>query len=204
MLGDYDAVMDLPGCVLAKELIEAYPDAKVLLTIRDYESWEHSMKDSIWCLDMWTLFRLCRTLGLTQLAPVMRLVHVVFRVHNGNNYGGPIAKEAYEKHYDTVRSLVPAGRILEIDTESDLTWGPLCDFLGDSIPKEQYPKLREEKAMRQNLEKAWWSMVRYTILMILLPGMVTVTSVMMYLYAGEITMFRDNKILGPLKGYLDS
>ncbi|KAF1850573.1 uncharacterized protein K460DRAFT_17965 [Cucurbitaria berberidis CBS 394.84] len=203
LLGDYDAIMDLPGCVFAKELIEAYPEAKVILTNRSYADWEQSMQESIWCLDTWRLFTLCRTLNITQLAPLMRLVHSVFRVHNGNNYGGPVAKSAYEKHYDTVRSSVPKDRLLELDTDSDLKWEPLCRFLGNEVPQEQYPSLNEEKAMQKNLENAWWGMVQYLLLMLLLPGLVTVGAVFCYIHRDDLQVLRDDWILGPLKSYLD-
>lgn len=33
------AVSDWPACAFAKELIEAYPEAKVILTVRDVDSW---------------------------------------------------------------------------------------------------------------------------------------------------------------------
>lgn len=33
------AVCDWPACAFAKELIEAYPNAKVILTTRDVDSW---------------------------------------------------------------------------------------------------------------------------------------------------------------------
>lgn len=33
------AVCDWPACAFAKELIEAYPEAKVILTNRDVDSW---------------------------------------------------------------------------------------------------------------------------------------------------------------------
>lgn len=204
LLGDFDAAMDLPGCIFAKELIKAYPDAKVILTARNYESWEHSMKESIWCLDTWNLFTLCRTLNITQLAPLMQLVHSVFRVHNGNIYGGLGARSSYEKHYKTVRSLVPEERLLELNTDSDLTWEPLCSFLGHSMPKEPYPKLNEEKAMRKNLENAWWGMVQYLVLMILLPGLVTLGALFIYVYIDEVRVLRDDWVISPLRSYLET
>lgn len=203
LLSDYDAVMDLPGCIFAKELIEAYPDAKVILTKRRYEDWEQSMQESIWCLDTWKLFRLCRILNITQLAPLMRLVHSVFRVHNGNQYGGSAARSAYEKHYSFVRSLVSKERLLELDTDVELRWKPICEFLGVDVPKEQYPTMHEEKAMRKNLEAAWWSMVRYVVLMLLLPGLVTVGAIIMYWYAEELRVLRDEWVLGPMKAYIE-
>lgn len=39
LLGDCQAVCDWPACAFAKELVEAYPDAKVILTTRDLDSW---------------------------------------------------------------------------------------------------------------------------------------------------------------------
>ncbi|KAI4649087.1 hypothetical protein J4E93_003399 [Alternaria ventricosa] len=195
LLADFDVVMDLPGCVFASELVKAYPDAKVILTKRRYEDWEQSMQDSIWCLDTWRLFTLCRQLNITQLAPLMRLIHSIFRVHNGNNYGGPAAKSAFDQHYDTVRSLVPQNQLLELDTDTDLGWEPLCEFLGKAVPKEGFPKTSEDKAMRKGLESAWWGMVQYFLMLILLPGLVVVGSAMLYTYADEVRAYRDGWLM---------
>ncbi|KAI4916136.1 hypothetical protein J4E85_010223 [Alternaria conjuncta] len=195
LLADYDVVMDLPGCVFASELVKAYPDAKVILTKRRYEDWEQSMQDSIWCLDTWRLFTLCRQLNITQLAPLMRLVHSIFQVHNGNNYGGPAARSAFDQHYDTVRSLVPRSQLLELDTDGELKWEPLCDFLGKTVPKEGFPKTSEDKAMRKGLENAWWGMVQYFVMLILLPGLVVFGSAMLYTYADEVRAYRDGWLM---------
>ncbi|KAI4643465.1 uncharacterized protein J4E78_009935 [Alternaria triticimaculans] len=195
LLADYDVVMDLPGCVFASELVKAYPEAKVILTKRRYEDWEQSMQDSIWCLDTWRLFTICRQLNITQLAPLMRLVHSIFQVHNGNQYGGPAAKSAFDQHYDTVRSLVPQSQLLELDTDGTLKWDPLCKFLGKAVPKEGFPKTSEDKAMRKGLEGAWWGMVQYFVMLILLPGLVVVGSAMLYTYADEVRSYRDGWLM---------
>lgn len=39
LLGHCQAVCDWPAVAFAKELIEAYPEAKVILTTRDVDSW---------------------------------------------------------------------------------------------------------------------------------------------------------------------
>ena len=36
---DYGACLDFPSCNYYKELMKAYPDAKVILTVRDAKSW---------------------------------------------------------------------------------------------------------------------------------------------------------------------
>ncbi|KAH8725376.1 hypothetical protein GQ44DRAFT_707000 [Phaeosphaeriaceae sp. PMI808] len=203
LLADYDVVMDLPGCVFAKELIEAYPEAKVILTTRDYTAWEQSMQESIWCLCTWRLFALARYFGITEMAPLMRLIHSVFRVHNGNTYGGPQTSAAFEKHYATVRSLVPEDRLLEINPD-DTTWDPVCTFLNRKVPKEAYPKMHEEKAMRQNLENTWWDVMYYFIWMLVLPGSVIGLGIVFYLQADAFREMRDHYVLQPLKEYLSS
>ena len=39
IFNDYGACLDFPSCNYYKELMVAYPDAKVILTVRDSESW---------------------------------------------------------------------------------------------------------------------------------------------------------------------
>lgn len=48
MLGAYDAVSDLPTVLFADELIAAYPEAKVLLTVREAEDRVVSMQRTIY------------------------------------------------------------------------------------------------------------------------------------------------------------
>jgi hypothetical protein len=206
LLGDCDTVADLPGCIFAQQLLEAYPEAKVILTTRAYDDWEASMQESLWCFLTWRLFAACRVLGLTQMAPLMRFLHAVFRVHNGNHYGGPAARDAYKTHYDTIRSLVPAERLLEVEAEKELGWERLCAFLGNgrTPPSMEYPKTVEDAAMRATLEKAWRGMVRYMAMMVVLPGLVVVLAVAFFFYYSELVALRDEWVLGPLKAYLDA
>jgi hypothetical protein len=202
LLSEYDVVMDLPGCIFAKDLIEAYPDAKVILTTRDYADWESSMQESIWCLCTWRLFALARYFNVTQMAPLMRLMHSVFRVHNGNTYGGAKSKAAYDQHYATVRDLVPKDRLLEIDPDK-ITWDPLCGFLSQPVPQGGFPKMQDEKAMRQNLENAWWGILYYVALMLTVPGGVMLLGIVFYSYADAFREMRDFYILEPIKDFLD-
>ncbi len=58
LLGEYDAVSDVPAVLFSPELLEAYPDAKVILTTRDPEKWVDSMRSSIWLAHSWWTFDL--------------------------------------------------------------------------------------------------------------------------------------------------
>src|SRR4051812_5645563 len=47
LLTGYQAIVDFPGAIYYKKLMEKYPDAKVVLTIRDPEKWYKSCRDTI-------------------------------------------------------------------------------------------------------------------------------------------------------------
>ena len=48
IFGGSQASVDWPGSFFWRELIEYYPDAKVLLSVRSGEAWANSMKNTIW------------------------------------------------------------------------------------------------------------------------------------------------------------
>src|SRR5438067_6231148 len=47
LLGGFESTVDWPGGFFYRELLDAYPDAKVLLSVRDPAAWEHSMRDTV-------------------------------------------------------------------------------------------------------------------------------------------------------------
>lgn len=204
ILSSHDSIADLPGCMFAPALIAAYPDAKVILTTRRYEAWQKSMQDSIWVLLTWRLFQVCRIVGLTELAPLIRLLHALFLTHNGCHFNGPETRQAYERHNECVREMVPRERLLEIDAEDDVGWREVCGFLGVEQPEDRaYPRLKEDVAMRKGLEQTWLKMLEYVVMMVVLLGLVVVGFVALYVYADELRSVRDIYVLRPLKEYLD-
>src|ERR1700684_3450162 len=50
VFGDSRATVDWPGGYFYRELIDAYPDAKVLLSVRDPQAWERSFRETIWTM----------------------------------------------------------------------------------------------------------------------------------------------------------
>src|SRR5215216_8042003 len=46
VLGSYEATVDWPACTFYEQLMERYPDAKVLLSVRDPEQWYESMRNT--------------------------------------------------------------------------------------------------------------------------------------------------------------
>src|SRR5271170_278131 len=44
----FGSTVDWPGGYFYRELMEVYPDAKVLLSVRDPERWEPSFRETVW------------------------------------------------------------------------------------------------------------------------------------------------------------
>jgi hypothetical protein len=47
IFGTYGATTDWPACTFWRELADAYPDAKVVLTVRDPERWWQSVSSTL-------------------------------------------------------------------------------------------------------------------------------------------------------------
>ena len=48
IFGDSASTVDWPSARYYRELMDYYPEAKVLLSVRDGESWAHSMQETVW------------------------------------------------------------------------------------------------------------------------------------------------------------
>jgi len=67
LLWQYQAISDTPCVLFTDELLEAYPDAKVILTERDVESWAVSMQCSFCAVfgqRIWWLLQVVDKVGL--------------------------------------------------------------------------------------------------------------------------------------------
>ena len=52
LLGGYEAAVDWPACTFYEELLQRYPDARVLLSVRDPERWYESTRDTIYQINL--------------------------------------------------------------------------------------------------------------------------------------------------------
>ncbi|KAI5462831.1 P-loop containing nucleoside triphosphate hydrolase protein [Mariannaea sp. PMI_226] len=131
LLGNAQAVCDWPAIAFAKELIEAYPEAKVVLTNRDVDSWHAStMKTVYWRVTDHELRWLSHfDWAASMYYPMLKKFFDTFFEGDFPNRG----KDVFKRHYAEVRSLVPKDRLLEYRVQDG--WEPLCEFLGDAVPK---------------------------------------------------------------------
>ncbi|PQE09315.1 efflux pump antibiotic resistance protein [Rutstroemia sp. NJR-2017a BVV2] len=132
----YDAVTDLAS-PFAPQLIRAYPNAKVVIVQRDFDSWWASFKPEL--LDRVMPQPMATISGwICWYVMGIRAVHAMRKVHFGFfNAKTPEeielhARDAYEGYYREIRKMVPEQRKLEYKMGDG--WEPLCEFLGVDVP----------------------------------------------------------------------
>jgi hypothetical protein len=125
----YSATVDWPGATFYRELAEAYPEAKVVLSLRDPEAWFASTQATIF-----------RANFDDQDDPWQRMITKVV----GNLFERRLRDkdkliEVFNRHNETVQKLIPPERLLVYQAAEG--WGPLCDFLGVPVPDAPMPKV---------------------------------------------------------------
>jgi hypothetical protein len=139
LFAGYQAAVDWPAAAFWEELSAAYPDAVILLSVRDPESWWESASN--------TIFPSSRAVeGTAWRAMVDDLFASRFTLDLDNKAA---CIERFERHYEHVRSTAPAGRLVEWRPGDG--WAPLSAALGVPAPDEPYPRVntREDWARRQ-------------------------------------------------------
>ncbi|KAL6359025.1 hypothetical protein LRP88_09223 [Fusarium phalaenopsidis] len=143
-MGRAVAVADAPASVFAAELIEAYPEAKVVLNYRrDVDAWHKSASNTLArAQHHWPLFLLScldKECFWSWHLYVRFMWPGLFRAIDGNIETGiaRCGKWAARAHYNMVRGMVSKERLLEWSVEDG--WEPLCEFLGKPVPDEPFP-----------------------------------------------------------------
>jgi len=138
------STVDWPGGYFYRQLLDSFPDSKVLLSVRDPERWEPSFRETI--VDMCFGESLVRLLSSARahVDPKWRryleFVERMFWSKQGTFAAGhsPIALiEAFVAHNEEVKRVVPADRLLVWEVSDG--WEPLCGFLGVPVPDEPLP-----------------------------------------------------------------
>ncbi|OGM40584.1 NAD dependent epimerase/dehydratase [Aspergillus bombycis] len=143
-LDGYAAITDVPGSQLVPELLELYPDAMVICTVRDPEAW---FKSYMQVRDLATLWFLPAV-----LLPLPGMRHFVewislFPKQRRRLYGEPESMaDIYHRHIAWLKEVVPQDRLVFFDVREG--WEPLCKVLGKDVPKDiAFPRINDGKAM---------------------------------------------------------
>ncbi|MFC4001880.1 sulfotransferase family protein [Prauserella oleivorans] len=146
----YQSTVDWPGCAFWSQIAEAYPESKVLLTVRDPQRWYDSTYKTIY------QFYTAETDPAVpaEMSEVFR--PLVGKMIWEGTFGGRFedrdhAIEVFERHNEEVRGTVPASRLLEYEVGSG--WEPLCEFLGVDVPDVEFPHVNDSASMPELVER---------------------------------------------------
>ncbi|MBT4523036.1 MAG: hypothetical protein HOC23_23790 [Halieaceae bacterium] len=129
----FHSAVDWPTSAFWRELIEAYPQAKIILSTRTPESWYQSISQTILTVltgrDKWPEDKR-EWLEMVSEAVIER------------SLGGKTDREgviaAFNAHEAAVKEVVPADNLLVFQATDG--WEPLCKFLGKPVPPGTYPR----------------------------------------------------------------
>jgi hypothetical protein len=128
-MSPFSAVVDWPGASFWPELLDANPDALVILSVRGAEEWYRSASNTIFI----GLDRLSRDPGSW-----MATVRTLLKDRFCDRFDDPAAMmAAFERHNDAVRAAVPPERLLEWRASDG--WKPICSRLGLAVPEDSFP-----------------------------------------------------------------
>ena len=136
----YQSTTDYPACSYWRELADYYPDAKVVLTVRDAASWFESVSETIFSDQMH---------GSLAGSPVEAMMKgVIF-----NAFGDRVKDRAFmtgwfERRNQEVIDALPAERLLIYSPRQG--WEPLCSFLGVPVPDVSFPRVNSRDEISQN------------------------------------------------------
>ncbi len=132
----YQASVDWPSCNLWREQLAHFPDAKVILSLRDPQKWYESV--------MATIYK-SSSAGLTAEDPDRQAgaawAHEIIwnRVFKNRMDDPDYVISVFNEHNEAVKAEVPADKLLVF--EASQGWLPLCEFLEVPVPDDDYPRV---------------------------------------------------------------
>lgn len=151
------------GSWFSPQLIEAYPEAKVVLVERDVDKWYASIEEGIFS-SLWGtvpnfFVGVVEPLIGSVAGPASRKHLLGFFEAKDVDELRAKAKEGYLAHYRRVREMVPKERLLDFKMEDG--WGPLCEFLGKDVPvDEPFPHVNDAEALKAKLREHMSGMIK--------------------------------------------
>ena len=135
----FQATVDWPSARWWREIAAHYPDAKVLLSVRDPEAWYKSMSD--------TIAQPLREPVPDGAPEIVRLQSEMVRkailaeTFDNRFEDKAHSIEVFNRHTQEVRDTIDPARLLVFDVREG--WAPLCRFLDVPIPDESFPRLND-------------------------------------------------------------
>jgi hypothetical protein len=158
ILGDFESCCDFPTARFYRELADFYPDAKVVLTVRDAEGWVRSMRETIWPVyygdSLMRHVNAARALVNPDWQRFIDLMQPILFAPDGAIAGADIAGDTefaaiMERWNERVRATIAPHRLLVWEPGDG--WDPLCEFLEVQVPDGPVPRVNDTAAFKEGI-----------------------------------------------------
>jgi hypothetical protein len=134
----YTATTDYPACLYWRELTNVYPEARIVLTLRDPDKWFESTQATIFSDTMTQRIR------NSPVAPFFE--RTVWKDIGEHIHDRDFMIDFFERHVGAIRNEIPKERMLEYEVSQG--WEPLCEFLGVAAPESPFPRVNSREEMQ--------------------------------------------------------
>ncbi len=142
--GRVGACVDWPSARYWREISAHYPDAKVLLTLRDGDSWFDSVHATIYqSIESWPAREPGHHRDMLEMAQEI----IVKQTFGGRLDDRSHALAVYRRHEEEVRDTIAPERLLAYGVSQG--WEPLCAFLDVPVPDTPFPRTNTGEEFRK-------------------------------------------------------
>ncbi len=133
----WGSTTDAPGCHFHGELAARYPEAKVVLSLRDPEQWFTSTQNTILS---------DAVAGSHGARGSLAMIEALGWGSDPRLRDKAWMLDRFHRHIDEVKAAIPAERLLLYRVSDG--WEPLCDFLGVPVPEGPFPQVNSTDEFR--------------------------------------------------------
>ncbi|MCO5614638.1 hypothetical protein L7F22_068922 [Adiantum nelumboides] len=152
LLDGYAAIADVPAACAYKQLMGIFPNAKIILNIRDPNKWYDSFSKTLVGVTHdpeHAIFRF-----ITPIAAKCIKSALYDPLFSGKPQDREICIKAYVQHTCDVKQCVASPNLLIYDIEEEEEgWSRLCEFLNVPIPDSAFPRTNNRKLMRARIAR---------------------------------------------------
>lgn len=143
----YRSTVDWPACHWWRELADHYPEAKVILSLRDGDGWYDSVMNTIYHALVAQVPDTAPAAFHTHMGMVKQLIGE--QVFSGRIEDRAHAIQVFDRHNQRVIDTIEKDRLLVYRPGDG--WEPICHFLGCDVPEGDFPRLNDTAEFRARL-----------------------------------------------------
>ncbi|KAJ4022815.1 hypothetical protein NW761_014963 [Fusarium oxysporum] len=194
LYGPCEAGTDM-AALFATQLVKVYPNAKVILVVRDFDKWYASYEtvfEQLWSFGADLAINYAEPLIGFETGVASRKAILGFFEAKNVQEARNNARVVYERHYRQLRDVVPPEKLLVYRMGEG--WEPMCGFLDKPVPDVEFPWVNEAAALKAKISKKIKSHIARAAIVVM-PWVAGVLALAIGLWAMTMKENHGDKVL---------